>query len=172
MMEIRFASTADAAAMLEIYAPFETDTAISFEIEIPTLADFTRRIRTVTEKYPWLVGTIGSEVVGYAYGCSHRSRVAYRFSVESSVYLATKYHGHGLGTELYQRLFEELKNGGFKNAYAGITLPNESSVKLHTRFGFCEIGVFPEIGFKFDQWHDVAWFHKPLTVVPPTSHSN
>ena len=136
--QIRAATVADAEAMLTIYAPCVTDTAISFEIEVPLVAEYSERIRNVTAKYPWLVATSDSQVVGFAYASSHRSRAAYRYSVESSVYIDSGFQGLGIGSALYQRLFEELAKLGFKNVFAGTTLPNNSSVMLHEKFGFRE----------------------------------
>ncbi len=112
--------------------------------------------------YPWLVACIDERVVGYAYGGPLRSRAAYRFSVETSIYLDIDCLGKGVGTKLYQSLFHELSAAGLANAYAGMTLPNAGSMALHRKFGFEMIGVFPSVGFKFDVWHDVAWMHRKI----------
>ena len=160
---IRPVRLADAEALVGIYRPFVAETAVSFETEPPTVAEFSTRIERTTADYPWLVATLNEAPIGYAYGCSHRARAAYRFSVETSVYVDPNHHRRGVAGKLYQGLFEELIERGFCNAYAGVTLPNEASVGFHRRSGFVPIGVFPAVGFKFNRWHDVAWFYRPLS---------
>lgn len=153
--------SADSAACAEIYAPFVVDTAVSFETEPPDAAEMARRIAAA---HLWLVATdAGGAVLGYAYGGSHRARPAYRWSVETSIYLADTARGRGIGSTLYRALLEELTTAGYANAYAGITLPNAASVALHERVGFRAIGTFPRVGRKFDRWHDVGWWHRPLS---------
>lgn len=160
---IRPVRIADAAAIAEIYWPFVTETAISFEIDPPTANEFAERIERTTSDYPWLVAAIEGMPVGYAYATAHRARAAYRFSVETSVYVDSRYHRRGIARQLYDALFAELVTRQFCNAYAGITLPNEASQQFHLEFGFRSIGVFPNVGFKFERWHDVAWFHRPCS---------
>src|SRR5262249_19815665 len=110
--------------------------------------------------------------VGYAYGSPHRTRAAYRWSVETSAYVHDAFRRRGLGKQLYAELFVELERKGFRNAYAGITMPNEASVALHSSVGFESIGVFRSVGWKFGAWRDVAWMQRQISAAPPVqSHS-
>lgn len=153
--------------MARIYAPYVTDTAISFEETPPTANEFAARIERSLSRWQWLVAESEDSVVGYAYGSPHRERAAYRWSVEVSVYVDRGFHRQGLGRALYTRLLADLADKGFCHAYAGTTLPNDPSVKLHTAMGFTPIGVFRAIGWKFERWHDVAWFQRTLRDAPP-----
>lgn len=164
---IRRADPGDAAALLAIYAPLVTDTAISFELTPPTEAEFAARIERALDGYDWLVAERAGAPVGYAYATAHRAREAYRFSVETSVYVATAARRGGVGGALYRALLRRLAARGYCNAYAGITLPNEPSVALHEAAGFEPIGVFPAVGWKFGRWHDVGWWHRRLRDAPP-----
>ena len=156
--------------MLEIYAPYITDSAISFEIEVPAVAEFAQRIeRTLASKHPWLVACDAERLLGYAYASPHRSRPAYRFSVETSVYVAKDAARQGLGRSLYEKLFALLEQQDYQHAFAGVTLPNPASVAFHEQFGFTPIGVFRSVGFKFEQWHDVAWFQRAIRMDPTAS---
>jgi L-amino acid N-acyltransferase YncA len=101
-------------------------------------------------------------VIGYAYVSKHRDREAYQWCVESSVYVLEDYHQKGIAKELYSHLFEILRNRGYINVYAGITLPNPKSYSFHTRMGFEPVGVYKNIGYKLGQWHDVAWLVKTI----------
>jgi phosphinothricin acetyltransferase len=160
----------DAAACLEIYAPFVRDTAVSFEEVVPSLAEFADRIRSTSSAYPWLVFDMAGSVAGYAYGSSHRSRAAYRWAADVSVYVSPAYRGKGIGRRLYAELFERLKRQGYYIACAGITLPNDASVGLHRAMGFQPVGVYRRIGWKAGAWHDVSWWQLellPRTGSPP-----
>ena len=164
---VRPATEADGPTLLAIYRPYVERTAISFETVTPSLEEFVRRIRTATEGWAWLVAELDGGCVGYAYGSSHRERAAYRWSVETSAYVRESSHRRGIGRALYTRLLEALRQRGFCNAYAGMTLPNPASEALHRAVGFEPIGVFKAVGRKFDTWHDVAWFHRNLRERPP-----
>lgn len=163
---IRSARRSDALAARDIYAPFVSDSATSFEAEPPDVTAMERRILEVQEQYPWLVFEAGGEVFGYAYACSHRTRKAYQWSVEVSVYVHAQGRHRGVGRALYGSLFEVLRRQGYVNAYAGITLPNPVSASLHESMGFTPIGTYARIGFKLGQWHDVAWLHLRLSDPP------
>jgi L-amino acid N-acyltransferase YncA len=148
----------DAAGCLAIYGPYIRDTAISFEEEVPSLDDFTERIRTAQRVHRWLVAEDEDEIVGYAYGTVHRTRAAYRWTTEVTVYIAPSHQRRGLGGRLYEELFARLRDQNYRLAAAGVTLPNDASVRLHESLGFQKVGVFPRIGFKFGQWWDVGWW--------------
>lgn len=161
-MKIRFATPNDAVRLLEIYAPYVLETPISFETEVPELSEFKQRIQDTSAKFPWLVCETEGPIAGYAYASAHRSRCAYEWSVESTVYVDGRHHGKGIGRELYQELFRCLKAQGVVNVFAGITQPNEGSVRLHESLGFVPIGRFKDIGFKQGKWWDVGWWQLQL----------
>jgi phosphinothricin acetyltransferase len=167
LITVRQAVPGDAAQAAAIYAPYVNDAAVSFEETPPTVDELAIRIERCLSRWQWLVAEAGRSVVGYAYGTQHRERAAYRWSVEVSVYVDVTFHRHGVGRSLYARLLADLADKGFCHAYAGITLPNEPSVKLHTAMGFTPIGVFRSVGWKFGRWHDVAWFERTLRDSPP-----
>jgi L-amino acid N-acyltransferase YncA len=158
MTSLRLAAPEDAAAIAAIYASYVSDTVITFETEVPNAAEFARRIETVTQHYPWLVAVDGDAVLGYAYACEHRTRRAYRWSVDVGIYLDAQAQRRGLGRRLYQALFALLVRQGYYNAYAGITLPNAASIGLHEAMGFERIGVYRSVGFKLGRWLDVGWW--------------
>ena len=162
--KIRFARESDAPAVVGIYGPFCEDSPVSFETTIPSVSEVERRIRTVSEQYPWLVCESQAKVLGYAYASRHHDRAAYRWSVDVAVYLSESNRGQGVGTALYTALFALLRIQGFFNAYAGITLPNPASVRLHQRFGFEPVGVYRRVGYKAGGWHDVSWWALPLRL--------
>jgi L-amino acid N-acyltransferase YncA len=166
----------DAAACAEIYAPYVESGATSFEEEIPGPSAVGARIAKALTAHPWLVAERDAEVVGFAYAGPHRYRPAYRWAVETSVYVAAAAQGRGYGRALYAELFERLRRQRFQVACAGITLPNEASVALHERLGFVSVGVYRRIGWKDGAWHDVGWWQlellprgggKPPEPLPP-----
>jgi L-amino acid N-acyltransferase YncA len=168
---IRLAHSADAEDIQAIYAPVVRTTPVSFEWEPPSVGEIRDRITaTLSKGLPWLVCVEAGRVVGYTYASQHRTRAAYRWSVEVSVYVDTLAQRRGIGRALYTSLFAVLALQGFQNAYAGATLPNAASVALHTAVGFREIGVYPNVGFKHGAWHDVIWWYRDLgdhPAVPP-----
>lgn len=163
----RLATPADAAALAAIYAPYVRDTAITFETEEPDSGEFAQRIARIAPAYPWLLAELGGEAVGYAYASEYRTRRAYRWSVEVTVYLADAARRRGIGRGLYARLFELLRAQGYVNAYGVVTLPNAASVGLHEAMGFAPIGVHRHTGYKHGAWHDVGWWQLALRE-PPT----
>lgn len=160
--KIRLATEADSASILEIYKPFITDTVITFEYDVPSLADFSKRISRIQKKYPWLVCEIDGDIVGYAYASPFHERAAYDWSVDFSIYINPKYHGKRVGKALYCALVDLLKLQGYCNAYALVTLPNVKSEGIHESFGFKTVGVCKNVGYKFGQWRDVKWFELEL----------
>ncbi|MBI3635142.1 MAG: N-acetyltransferase [Candidatus Rokubacteria bacterium] len=139
---IRLATEQDAEAVQAIYAPIVARTAISFEVDPPSVAEMRDRIRTTLERFPWLVYEHEGRVVGYVYAGPHRARQAYQ----------CKYS----------------RGQGYCRAYAGITLPNAGSVGLHEAVGFRPVGVYRGVGFKLDTWHDVGWWERELQPLRPS----
>lgn len=166
-MHIRAAKAGDAAAIRDIYAPLVRDTVISFEAEPPDSDEITRRMAASAPRLPWLVAETERGIAGYAYATPFRSRQAYQWSVETSVYMASAERSRGIGRGLYQRLIAELRGLGYVRAYAGIALPNEASIGLHEAVGFTPAGVFPAAGYKHGRWVDVAWWSLALRPPPP-----
>lgn len=162
-LELRDATPDDADAIVTIYNHYVTTTAISFEEIIVSTDAMRQRIADVqASQLPWLVATIDGAVAGYAYATKWRVRHAYRFSVESSVYLASDKAGLGLGSALYTSLLERLKSSDRHLVIGGIALPNEASVRLHEKMGFVKVAHFTEVGRKFDRWIDVGYWQ--LTI--------
>jgi L-amino acid N-acyltransferase YncA len=159
---VRDATPADAAACAAIYAPYVTDTSITFETDPPRADEMARRIAKAQRSHAFLVLEDGGEVVGYAYGGPFKERAAYRWSCEVSVYLAADRHGRGGGRRLYAELLERLTERGFRMAAAGMTQPNEPSGRLHAAMGFEPVGTYRDIGWKFGAWHDVTWVQRRL----------
>ena len=153
----------DASQIAAIYAPFCSETAISFETVAPDEATMRERIIAVTDRYSWLVAVSEEEkVVGYAYAGKHRERAAYGWSVDFTVYLAPTAKRRGVGTKLYTTLAAICRHLGYYRAFAGITLPNEPSIRFHEKIGFRPIGVYQRVGFKLGKWHDVGWWSLDL----------
>jgi L-amino acid N-acyltransferase YncA len=159
---IRPALASDASSILDIYAPYILNTAVSFETEVPSTEKFSERIIVNQEAYPWLVYESNGRIAGYAYASRHRERTAYQWSVESSVYVNNAFQQKGIATKLYKALFEILKYQGCRNVYAGITLPNEKSVRFHEKMGFHKIADYTNIGYKLNRWNTVSWYQLQL----------
>lgn len=155
---IRPARPGDGAALAAIYNPCIRDTTITFEEEPVTAEEMAARIAKVTADHPWLVLEEGGAVLGYAYASIWRTRAAYRFSTETTIYLAPEAQGRGIGSRLYQALLDELRDRGFHSALGCLALPNEASVRLHERLGFRKAGHMREAGRKFDRWVDVGFW--------------
>ncbi len=150
----------DIKHVCDIYNYYVINTTVTFEEEVVTVEDMQERVNEVTAKYPWLVCELEGRVVGYAYAGPWKSRCAYRYSVESSVYLSHDAVGKGIGTRLYQSLLDVLKNTDVHGVIGGVAMPNEASVALHEKFGFQKVAHFKEVGYKFNQWIDVAYWEK------------
>lgn len=159
-MIIREVALHDAARILEIYAPHVVESAVSFELELPTIAAMQERIAAYTATYPWYVAEEEGRVIGYAYASSYRERKAYQYCVETSVYIDASSQQKGIARALYNRLFEELKQRGFAQAFAVITQPNEKSVAFHQSQGFESFALYEKVGYKFNRWHDVLWMRR------------
>ncbi len=167
-VHLRLAEPRDAPGVLDIYAPLVSDTIVSFEEQVPSLAEMTRRIENTLERWPWIVAEEQGELAGYAYATAFRARHAYRWSCEVSVYVGKTWRRQRLGARLYENLFSRLRQQGYRMAYAGIALPNPASVALHERLGFAPIGVFPAAGRKHGAWIDVGWWSLGLDVLGST----
>jgi len=168
MPMIRLATPEDAAAIAAIYAHYCETTVISFEEHAPTVEDMARRISTIAATRPWIVLEDNGRVIGYAYASAHNERAAYRWSVSTAVYIDRNYHRRGVGRALYTTLFALLRALGYRQATAGVSLPNPASVGLHTAFGFAPVGVYRHIGYKMGGWHDVGWYQ--AEIQPSSDH--
>lgn len=157
-IEVRLATINDAQQILDIYSPCILSSSISFETQVPSVEEMQNRITNCLKKYPWIVCVIDGTIAGYVYASKHREREAYQWSCECSVYVHDRFRGRGIGKELYQLLFQILKLQGFRNVYAGITLPNAASVHLHEHCGFVRFATYENIGYKFGNWHTVGWW--------------
>jgi phosphinothricin acetyltransferase len=161
-IQLRCVSPSDASDLLSIYAPYVTDSAVSFELLLPSVEDFAERIVHYSQRFPWIVAENESGILGYAYAYAYRERKAYQWCVETSVYLAPDAKGKGIGKLLYDRLFEILIELNITRAYAVITLPNPASVQFHAKMGFLSFATYQKVGHKFNAWHDVHWMEKEL----------
>lgn len=169
-MLVRDASApGDAEACAAIYAPYVRDTAITFEWDPPSVDEMAARIAAARDTHAWLVAEEDGQVFGYAYGGPFKTRAAYRWSVEVSVYVERGRHRTGAGRALYEALFTRLSARGYVTACAGMTLPNEASEALHKAMGFEPVGTYRHIGWKHNTWHDVTWTQRPLRTsdTPP-----
>lgn len=170
---VRDATAADAPACAAVYAPYVTGTATSFEAVPPSDDEMARRMATALDGHAWLVAERDGELLGYAYGGQFRTREAYRWSCETTVYLRLGVRRTGAGRALYTALLDRLAARGYRRAFAAVTLPNDASVGLHRALGFDDVGVLRRVGFKDGRWHDVAWFQRPLGSsdpdAPPTA---
>jgi phosphinothricin acetyltransferase len=160
---LRLARETDAPGVLAIYAPIVERTAVSFELEPPPLEEMARRI-TRGATWPFLVCVDGASLLGYAYAFAFRERPAYRFTVESTVYVAEGARRRGVARALYGSLIACLELQGFARVIAGITLPNAASVALHEAFGFRPCAHLERVGFKLGAWHDVGYWALPLRL--------
>ena len=157
---IRLAGPEDAEAIAAIYRPYVEGSRISFEEEAPDAEEIARRMESPL--HPWLVAEEGDRVLGYASSSSYHRRRAYRWTVETSIYLAPEGQGRGLGRELLSRILELLTGQGYVTAIAAIALPNPVSVALHERLGFARAGVYRGVGFKLGEWADVGLWQRDL----------
>ena len=159
---VRDATAADADACAALYAPYVTGTTTSFETDPPGPAEVRRRIADAQRGHAWLVAEDDDRLVGYAYAGPYRSRAAYRWTAEVSVYVARGEGGRGTGRALYAALLERLTERGYRTAVAAMTLPNPASAALHAAAGFVPAGVLASVGWKHGRWHDVALLHRRL----------
>ncbi len=161
--KIRFATKEDAKAILDIYAEYITDTTVTFEVEVPTIEAFQKRMEGIMAWYPWLICEIDGEVAGYAYASKHRERAAYQWSADISVYVNKKYHRNHIASELYTEIISYLRKQGYYTIYAGITRPNPQSEAFHQAYGFHNLGEFHNVGYKHGKWLGVTWYELPIS---------
>ena len=166
MANIRLATIGDGAALAAIYAPYCEGSAVSFEQVAPAPHEMAQRIAAVTLQRPWIVLEDHGTVIGYAYATAHNDRWAYRWSVNTAIYVSQTHHRRGAGRALYTTLFELLRLLGYYTAVAGITLPNAASVGMHETMGFELVGVYRDIGYKLGAWRHVAWYQASLQPLP------
>ena len=155
-------SDRDAAACAAIYAPFITQTWVSFELEPPSAEDMAGRIARYGASHAWLVAALDGAVAGYAYGSPHRERAAYASSCDVAVYVDPARGRQRIGHALYAELLPVLAGKGFHAAFAGIALPNDASVGFHEAMGFTPVGIYREVGWKLGGWRDVGWWQRLL----------
>ena len=167
-MKIERVTEQDAAALLEIYGPYVENTAISFEYSVPTVTEFQERIRNISAKYPYLKAVEDSgRILGYAYAGAFKSRAAYDWAVETTIYVRREQRGQGVGRALYEALEQSLQGMGICNLNACIAYaPQEDthltndSMRFHQRLGYRLVGTFHACGYKFDTWYDMIWMEK------------
>lgn len=159
-MNIRPVAAADADRIAEIYNHYIANTIVTFETEPLTAVQITGRITENT--LPWLVADSDDGLLGYAYASKWKGRCAYRYSVESTIYMDPQFVGQGVGSQLYSQLIDGISACGMHVIIGGISLPNASSVRLHEKLGFRKTGHFAEVGFKFERWIDVGYWQLTL----------
>lgn len=166
-IRIRIATVDDAAELLAIYAYYVTNTAITFEYDVPTKEEFESRISNTLEKYPYLVAELDEKIVGYAYAGTFKARAAYQWSVETSIYVHKYYKHMGIGKVLYEALENILKSQNILNVNACIAYPpqedaylTKDSVNFHEKLGYRLVGEFHKSGYKFNRWYNMVWMEK------------
>lgn len=168
---IRLATADDLPAILEISNQYARTTPANFAVEPEPIEQWQRDFDTTHQKYPWLAASNeNGEVIGFAKASPWKGRCAYAYSAEVTVYLRFDARGRGVGRALYEQLFAILRGQGYRTLLAGITLPNEPSVKLHESLGMKRVAVLERVGWKFDRWHDVGYWEAQLGEpdAPPT----
>lgn len=170
-MTIRTAKISDAGALLAIYAPYVESTAITFEYDVPSLSEFSERIRHTLEKYPYLVAEEDGKILGYAYASPFKSRAAYQWAVETTIYLDREAKGKGIGRQLYAALENALQEMNILNACACIAHTEQedeyltnASMHFHEKMGYRLAAHFHQCGYKFGRWYDMIWMEKMLGV--------
>lgn len=166
-VKIRVATPADATELLKIYEPYVKNTAITFEYEVPSIQEFAGRIENTLKRYPYLVASINGKIMGYAYVSPFKTRAAYDWAVETSIYVSQEERGHGIGRRLYDKLEEILKKQNILNLNACIAYPEvedehltKQSVQFHEHLGYRLTGEFTKCGYKFNRWYNMVWMEK------------
>lgn len=166
-IKIRPASENDAESLLKIYKPYIEKTAITFEYDVPTVLEFSDRIKNIKRKYPYIVAESEENILGYAYASCFKDRKAYDWAVETSIYVKMNARKIGIGSALYEKLEKLLKTQGFLNLNACIAYTEKNdeyltndSVIFHKKYGYELVGKFRKCGFKFGKWYDMVWMEK------------
>lgn len=171
MRKIRDARADDAERLLEIYAYYVRNTAITFETEVPDLAEFQRRMEGIRQRHPYLVAEADGRIVGYAYAAPFHPRAAYAWAAESTIYIDKDCRHGGMGRCLYEALEAALGEMGVLNLNACIGSPSDgredehltnNSEEFHTHMGYQLVGRFHKCGYKFGRWYDMIWMEKML----------
>jgi L-amino acid N-acyltransferase YncA len=160
---IRPATLSDSQQIADIYNYYVLNTHVTFEEEAVSSEEMTSRIKEVTEKYPWLVNEENNEITGYSYAGPWKSRCAYKFSVETAVYVRNGHSGKKIGSSLYEELLKRLSALHIHGVIGGVALPNDACISLHKKFGFEKVAQFKEVGYKFERWIDVTYWERILT---------
>ncbi len=153
---IRKVKIEDAQQLLDIYNYYVENSIVTFDLEPLSLNTFQEKMTRICKAYPFIVFEENNEILGYAYGSKFRPKPAYKYTVESTVYVKHNKHGKHIGTKLYTELLKLLKQEKFHIVLGVLTLPNDTSIKLHEKFGFIQIAYFNEVGLKFEKWQDVG----------------
>ena len=161
-LSIRPVKISDVDFCLSLYSKHVVDSAVSFELEAPSTAEFSNRIDTISKRFPYLVAEENGVPLGYAYASAYRDRLAYQWNVEVSIYVQDQNKKSGVATSLYTEMFSELKRIQICKAFAVIALPNDASVGFHHKMGFEKFATYKNVGFKLNQWHDVLWMEKTI----------
>ena len=167
-MEIEKVTTKDAKQLLEIYAPYVENTAVSFEYEVPSLEEFRGRIRSISARYPYIKAAAeDGTILGYAYAGAFKPRAAYDWAVETTIYVRRECRGKGVGRALYEALERSLKGMGICNLNACIAYTSHQdphltndSMYFHEKMGYKMVGTFHRCGYKFHTWYDMIWMEK------------
>lgn len=165
-LEIRNAGKKDTCTLLDIYAPYIRNTAITFEYDVPSAEEFLTRIETVTHTFPWLICEVDGTVAGYAYAAPFKTRAAFQWDAEMSVYLSPSFQRMGIASALYSCMEVILAKQGYLNLYALITHPNPISEGFHSSRGYRPVGIYRNTGYKFGKWHDLIVMEKQLAPLP------
>jgi phosphinothricin acetyltransferase len=165
---LRLARSDDADQIARIYGPLVRDTAVTFEVDEPSVEQMRNRMTELAFRLPWLVAERDERIVGFAYASRHRRRAAYAWSADVAIYVADGTRRLGIGRGLYTTLLQLVAAQGYANAFAGIALPNDASIALHEAFDFALVGVYRSVGFKLGAWWEVAWWQRRLPSVGST----
>jgi L-amino acid N-acyltransferase YncA len=159
---VREASSQDAAGCLAIYRPYVENSAVSWELDVPTIDEMAQRITVAANTHAWLVLESGDQTIGFAYAHAFNLHPAFRWSVQTGLYVADDHHRGGVGRTLYTQLLSRLGERGYRRAFAAITEPNEASNAFHRSMGFQDVGLYRRVEWKLGSWHDVAWMQVDL----------
>jgi L-amino acid N-acyltransferase YncA len=159
---VREASSQDAAGCLAIYRPYVENSAVSWELDVPTIDEMAQRITVAANTHAWLVLESGDQTIGFAYAHAFNLHPAFQWSVQTGLYVADDHHRGGGGRTLYTQLLSRLGERGYRRAFAAITEPNEASNAFHRSMGFQDVGLYRRVEWKLGSWHDVAWMQVDL----------